>query len=154
MSHANKTYDLKTAAGMFGMGHIEFYKILRGESTTTPLQPGWTHAGTFRGDNAKNSPKEWARKAGFLTTEQRQRPAPYDSRIALLYWVTVMTRHGIDAMELILNKKAVLPPAPMELNEQNAVQIQRTERSPADSKEREKCLQELAAMGIPINKAG
>lgn len=152
MSHPIRTYDLKTAAGMFGMGHIEFYKMLRGESETIPLTPGWTHSGTFRGDNAKNSPKEWARKAGFLTTEQRQRPAPYDSRIALLYWVTVITRHGINAMELILNKKAVLP-MPLELNEQNAVQIQRTERSPADSKEREKCLQELAEMGIPIGKA-
>lgn len=153
MSHANRTYDLKTAAGMFGMGHIAFYKMLRGESATTPLIPGWIHAGTFRGDDAKNSPKEWARKAGYLTTEQRPRPAPYDARIALLYQVTVMTRHGINAMELILNKTAVLPPIPMELNEQNAVKIQRTERSPADCKEREKYLQELAAMGIPINKA-
>jgi hypothetical protein len=153
MSHAIRTFDLKTAAGMFGMGHIEFYKMLRGESQTTPLIPGWIHAGTFRGDDAKNSPKEWARKAGYLTTEQRQRPAPYDSRIALLYQVTVMTRHGIIAMELILNKKAVMPPIPLELTEQNAAQIQHTERSPADSKEREKCLQELAEMGIPIGKA-
>lgn len=152
MSHAIRTYDLKTAAGMFGMGHIEFYKMLRGESTTASLQPGWIHAGTYSKDPANNTPKEWAKKAGYLSTETRGRPAPYNTNISLTYNVTVITKHGINAMELILNKKAVLP-TPLELNEQNAVQIQRSERSPADSKEREKCLQELAAMGIPIHKA-
>lgn len=149
---AQPTYDLKTAAALFGLGHIEFYKILRGESEQIPLQPSWIHAGTFKNDPAKNAPKEWARKAGFLRTETRGRPSNYNNLVTELYAVTVITQHGITTMELILGKKATAP-TPQPLTEQNARAVAHQQPSQAALIEREKCLRELAAMGIPINKA-
>jgi hypothetical protein len=152
MTTPNKTYDLKTAAAMFGMGHITFYEILRGESKRKPLKPSWLHAGTFRKDPANNTPKEWAKKAGYLATETRGRPAPYNHKITLLYHVSVITRHGIMALEQAIQQKALLPPKLLALTTQNAIAAQAKNNKQQANKEREKCLQELAAMGLHTSK--
>jgi hypothetical protein len=149
MALLNKTYDLKTAAAMFGMGHITFYKILRGECETTTLTPGWIHAGTYSKDPTNNSPKEWAKKAGYLTTETRPRPAPYNAKVSLPYSVTVLTTHGMNKLETILQKSA-LPPKPLALTAENAHRLQATPKSTAAQEEREKL---LAEFNLPIYPA-
>ena len=149
MAQLNKTYDLKTAAAMFGMGHIEFYKMLRGECTATPLKPNWNCAGTYSKDPNNNAPKEWAKKAGYMSTATRGRPAPYNANIAINYNVTVLTEHGIMALEKILNKTA-LPPKPLALTAQNAQVIQAKPVSQAAQQAREK---PLAEFNLPIYPA-
>lgn len=149
MAQLNKTYDLKTAAAMFGMGHIEFYKMLRGECNTIRLIPSWICTGTYSGDLTNNTPKEWTKKAGYLTTETRGRPAPYNKQISINYSVTVITRHGIMALEKILNKSA-LPPKPLALTAQNAHLLQAQKPDLQAQKEREKL---LAEFNLPIYPA-
>lgn len=149
MALLNKTYDLKTAAAMFGMGHIEFYKMLRGECKQMELTPSWLHAGTFSGDPSNNTPKEWAKKAGFLTTETRGRPAPYNKQISISYSVTVFTRHGIMALEKVLNRSA-LPPQLLALTAENSQQLQAKKPCKSAQEEREKL---LAEFNLPIYPA-
>lgn len=149
MALLNKTYDLKTAAAMFGMGHITFYKILRGECEKVALSPGWIHSGTYSKDPSNNTPKEWARKAGYLTTETRGRPASYNKHVTETYTVTVLTTHGINKLENILNKSAA-PPKPLALNAQNAQLLQSQKPDAAAQKEREKL---LAEFNLPIYPA-
>lgn len=148
MALLNKTYDLKTAAAMFGMGHIEFCKLLRGQ-TEMELSPVWIHSGTYSGDLTRNSPREWAKKAGYLTTETRGRPAPYNKNISIGYRVTVITRHGIMALEKILNKSA-LPPKPLALTAENAQRLQAQKPDKSAQEEREKL---LAEFNLPIYPA-
>ncbi len=149
MALLNKTYDLKTAAAMFGMGHITFYKILRGECETVALSPGWIHSGTYSKDPSNNTPKEWARKAGYLTTETRGRPASYNKHVTETYTVTVLTTHGINKLEAILQKNALFP-TPLELTPENAERLQSLPQSTAAKEEREKL---LAEFGLPIYPA-
>lgn len=149
MAQLNKTYDLKTAAAMFGMGHIAFYKMLRGECKKIPLSPGWIHGGTYSGDPTNNSPKEWAKKAGYLTTDTRGRPANYNKNVTESYTVTVLTKHGLNQLEKILNKSA-LPPKPLALTAQNAYLLQTKGPDINAQKEREKL---LAEFNLPIYPA-
>jgi len=153
MTNANKTYDLKTAAHLFSIGEHEFYKILRGESEKHPLVKCWINKGRNKHDPKRNTPFQWTRAAGYLLTEQRGRIAPYNKQVQLPYWVTVITRLGISALEKQLGLTSSLPPMAMPLNEQNAFAIQQQQPNTTAEKEREKCLQELAAIGIPTSKA-
>lgn len=149
MALLNKTYDLKTAAAMFGIGHIEFYKMLRGECKKISLSPSWIHSGTYSGDPTNNSPKEWAKKAGYLTTDTRGRPANYNKNVTENYTVTVLTTHGINKLENILQKNA-LPPKPLALTAENAQRLQAMPQSTTAQEEREKL---LAEFNLPIYPA-
>lgn len=149
MALLNKTFDLKTAAAMFGMGYIEFYKMLRGECQSIPLSPSWICSATTKGGTVKNAPKDWTRKAGYLTTEPRGRAASYNKNVAEVYHVTVLTGHGIMKLENILQKNA-LPPKPLALTAENAKAMQSQPTSHASQKERENLLREF---NLPIYPA-
>ena len=149
MALLNKTYDLKTAAAMFGMGHIDFYKMLRGECKKKSLSPSWICNGTYSKDPANNSPKEWAKKAGYLTTETRGRPANYNKNVTETYTVTVLTMHGLLKLETILQKQAVAP-KPLALTAENAQRVQSLPKNTTAQEEREKLLKEF---NLPIYPA-
>jgi hypothetical protein len=152
MSQLHKTYDLKTAAGIFGIGDIEFYKTLRGESKRYHLPQSWINCSKFEKDRNKNKPRDWAKKAGYLTIEQRGFPAVYNNRAWQTYEVTVITRLGMMALEKILGVSAGLPPEPLPLNEKTAQAIQAAPRTDAAQQERNRCLDELTAMGLAIKR--
>jgi hypothetical protein len=149
MSDSNNCYDLKDAAHLFGIAELHFYKILRGESEKYPLNKKWIHSAK----TALNKPVYWAVAAGFLTTETRYRRSHKSKNVRKPYVVTVITRLGIDALEKQLGIASALPPLVLPLTEATAISYQQTPQSQAAQEERAKCLEELAAMGIPLDKA-
>ncbi|MES2181578.1 MAG: hypothetical protein V4493_05720, partial [Pseudomonadota bacterium] len=68
------------------------------------------------------------------------------------YWVAIFTRSGLQAIAKMMNKEIDLP-APIPLTLENAQKIQTQQPNTRGNEEREKCIRDLAAMGIPINKA-
>ena len=149
MNQPNKCYDLKDAAHLFGIAEPEFYKILRNESKKYPVKKAWINAAKL----ARNRPYQWAIAAGFLTTENRKRKSNKNSNVLVPYVVTVITRLGIDELENQLGIAAALPPLALPLTEAAAISLQKTSQSQSAIDERAKCLEDLAAMGIPLNKA-
>lgn len=149
MPHMNKCYDLKDAAHLFGIAEPEFYKALRGESKKYPVKKSWINAAKL----TRNRPYQWAIAAGFLTTEHRKRPSHRNKKVMINYVVTVLTRLGINELEKQLGISSSLPPMVLALNDQNSIAVQQKPYSESDMREHDKCLQELAAMGIPISKA-
>lgn len=149
MNTPNNCYDLKDAAHLFGITEPEFYKTLRGESKKYPVKKSWINAAKL----TRNRPYQWAIAAGFLRTETRKRKSNKNKNVLIPYVVTVITRLGMDELEKQLGIACALPPLVLPLNEQNALAVQQTQRSSAAQEEHDKCLNELAAMGIPLNKA-
>lgn len=149
MNQPDKCYDLKDAAHLFGIAEPEFYKTLRGESKKYPVKKTWINAAKL----ARNRPYQWAIAAGFLTTETRKRPSHRNSELMVPYVVTVITRLGIDELEKQLGIASALPPLVLPLTEATAISMQHSPRNQSAEDERAKCLQDLEAMGIPLNKA-
>ncbi len=148
MTTPNQCYDLKDAAHLFGIPEPEFYKTLQGESKKYPVKKSWINSAKL----TRNRPYQWAIASGFLTTETRKRKSHRNKEVMIPYVVTVITRLGIDELEKQLGIASALPPMVLPLNEQNAIAIQQTEPCTTAAEERDKCLQELAAMGI-VSKA-
>lgn len=149
MNQPNDCYDLKDAAHLFGITEPEFYKILRGESKKYPVKKTWINAAKL----TRNRPYQWAIAAGFLTTETRKRRSNKNKNVSVPYVVTVITRLGIDELEKQLGIACALPPLVLPISEQTAIAVQQIKPCTTAAQEREKCLNELAAMGIPISKA-
>lgn len=145
----NDCYDLKDAAHLFGITEPEFYKTLQGESKKYPVKKAWINSAKL----ARNRPYQWAIAARFLTTQTRKRKSNKSKNVLIPYVVTVITRLGIDELEKQLGIACALPPLVLPLTETNAISLQQTPQSKAAADERERCLQDLAAMGIPLNKA-
>lgn len=148
MNAPDKCYDLKDAAHLFGIKEPEFYKILYGESEKYPVKRSWINSAKL----TRNRPYQWAVAAGFLTTEHRKRPSHRSKKVMINYVVTVLTRLGIHELENQLAIACALPPMVLPLNEETAIAVQQKQSTSEEITERERCLQELASMGL-LNKA-
>jgi hypothetical protein len=148
MSHAplpKDCYDVETAAHLLAVSSLELYKILRNND--------WLFTKTSKNEKCHNLPKEWAKKAGYLTTQERSYKAPYNPNIQQMYRVAILTRAGLEVIAKMMNKELFLP-VPMALTTENAQIIQAQKPDETANKEREKCLEELRNMGLYRDKAG
>lgn len=147
MSHAplpKDCYDIDTAAHLLSMSAQALRKVMR--------EHDWIYVKAYANDKRHNLPKEWTKKAGYLTTQDRGYPAPYNRNAVQLYQVAILTRTGLEAIASIMNQTLILPTvAPLTL--ENAERKQAEKPNAEDTKEREKALAELESWGFYKSKA-
>lgn len=137
-------YDVDTAAHFLAVSGLELYRFLRTQN--------WLHTKTHTRDKRHNQPKQWALKAGYLTTQTRGYAAPYNHKIELPYQVALLTRFGLERIATLMNTTINFPtPAPLTL--ESAIKIQEQKTSRTLQEEREKAIKELSEMGLYIGKA-
>lgn len=126
-------HTVKQAAALLGVAEKALFKHLR--------EIGWLHIGTFKNDPAHNRPRYVALTAGFLTTQTRGFPAPYNKKVYLMYSQTLVTQRGMAELghkgELPLVKPLTRENAAVTQNQPNRV-----------DEEREKAMQQMREWGI------
>ncbi len=133
--------DIKEAAELLGISVIALYKSLR--------EKGWIHVGTKNKDKKHNTPKQWAITSGFLSTQERGYPAPFNKNSFVLYRVTVITERGLKELSKMNNATPI--PAIKPLTLENAIKVQAQKGAEQSrNEEREKL---LAEFNLPIYPA-
>ncbi|MES2181577.1 MAG: phage antirepressor KilAC domain-containing protein, partial [Pseudomonadota bacterium] len=56
-------YDVETVSHLLSISVVELYKFLR--------EKDWLHNKAFKNDKRHNLPKDWTKKTGYLTTQER-----------------------------------------------------------------------------------
>ena len=72
---------------------------------------GWLYVGTYPNDPHHNTARRPALLAGYLTTEVRGYPAPYNKNVTLLYSVILITQRGLDRLKDLINEPIAQVPA-------------------------------------------
>lgn len=129
-------YSIKTAAEALGIRETNLLKKMR--------LRGWLYKGIFRKDPLTDMPLPDAIENGFVKKIKRNSHAPYD-------WDIAITKQGLNDLGGKMQNQP--HPTPAALTLENALKIQSNPAAATTCEEREKCLRELEAMGIPMRKA-
>jgi hypothetical protein len=136
MSHSHiphGCYSVKNAAEKLGISQDNLLKKMRLRE--------WTYKGVFKNDPLKNMPIPFGIDSGYVKKIKRKTPFSID-------WDIAITQAGL----IELGAK-MYSPKPTPLTVENAQKAQATLPTAAANEEREKCLKELEAMGLPLRKA-
>jgi hypothetical protein len=143
---------LKAAAHTLGMSHKKLLQTMR--------EIGWLHQGKHTHDHLHNTPAKFTIESGWLKTQNRGYPAPYNKNITVTYTTAVITPEGILQLANELNV-AVTPinyhqvPTQSEPPKPEATYCiaDETENPNSNSEAREVALTQMRNMGI-LDKAG
>jgi hypothetical protein len=78
---------LKAAAHTLGMPHKKLLQTMR--------EIGWLHQGKHTHDRLHNTPAKFTIESGWLKTQNRGYPAPYNKNVTVTYTTAVITPEGI-----------------------------------------------------------
>lgn len=132
----NGCYSVKLAAEKLGIRETNLLKKMR--------LRGWLYKGIFRKDPLTNMPLPEAIESGFVKKIKRNTFPPHD-------WDIAITKKGLQDLGGKMQSQPI--PKPAALTMENALKMQTSPVPTASNEEREKCMRELEAMGIPMRKA-
>lgn len=129
-------YSVKLAAEKLGIRECNLLKKMR--------LRGWLYKGIFRRDPLKDMPLTEAIENGFVKKIIRHSHSRND-------WDIAITVKGLT--ELGGKVQTQTYPKPAALTVENAKKTQANNQAATNCAEREKCIRDLEAMGIPMRKA-
>lgn len=94
---------LKAAAEQFSLPYKKLLQEMR--------ERGWLHQGKHKKDHKHNKPTRAAIEYGWLKTQMRGYPAPYNKQVTLSYEAVVITTEGFIQLANQLSKPVKLIPA-------------------------------------------